>query len=282
MQTHYIAWFSAAGTTRQAAHMLAEALHQHGIEARMLDLSPPGGTDVAELAAQVDADACLWLGSPVYVDHAVPQVLEFIAALPQGAEGAAAVPFVTWGGVCSGVALPEMAQHLKRKGWKSAGAAKVMAQHSSLWESKHPLGEGHPGPEDEEQLASLVDRVLKRLESDPGAFLDQEVLNYLPDEYARQAWEKSLAKIKAMFGAHQPDKQKCNKCGTCVELCPVGALHWQDDGYPQVTDEVCVRCHQCTRHCPQHAFAYDGAAMEERLHQMAQLSPEAAQTRIYV
>jgi Fe-S-cluster-containing hydrogenase component 2 len=45
---------------------------------------------------------------------------------------------------------------------------------------------------------------------------------------------------------------------------------------------VCVRCHQCTRHCPQHAFAYDGAAMEERLHQMAQLSPEAAQTRIYV
>lgn len=282
MRTHYIAWFSAAGTTRQVADMLGELLQQRGIEAQKVDLSPAGGTDVAELGSILKVDACLWLGSPVYVDHAMPQIMQFIDALPCGDSTAAvAVPFVTWGAVCSGVALPEMAQGLKRKGWTTIAAAKVLAQHSSMWKSSEPLAHGHPDATDMAQLESLVAGTLEKLaaETNPEA-LAAEVLNYLPQARAQEAWEKSLTKAKLMLGEHQPQRERCDGCGLCVELCPVGALSWED-GYP-VVSECCVRCHQCTRHCPQQAFSFNAPMMEERLYQMAEASPEAAETRIYL
>ncbi|MFA5701035.1 MAG: 4Fe-4S binding protein [Desulfuromonas sp.] len=280
MRTHYIAYFSPAGATRTVAKMIEGALCRHGIKAVMLDLAPRGGADMTTLAAEVKADACLWLGTPVYVDHAVPQVLDFIAALPQGADEATAVPFATWGAVCSGVTLPEMAQHLQKSGWVTVGAAKVLARHSSLWESAEPLGAGHPNADAADKMNALVEAVLEKLSTTPAAPLDVARLNYLPAAWAEEAWEKSLALVKTMLGAHQPDRGRCSSCGTCVDLCPTGAFIWED-GYP-VVGESCVRCHQCTRHCPQQAFANAGAAMEIRLHQMAAQSPEKAETVICV
>ncbi|MDY0212619.1 MAG: 4Fe-4S binding protein [Desulfuromonadaceae bacterium] len=280
MRTHYIAYFSPAGTTRSVAQMIEAALHKHGIKAVVLDLAPHGGADMAALAAGVETDACLWLGTPVYVDHAVPQVLDFIAALPQGSEGATVVPFATWGAVCSGVTLLEMAQLLKKRGWATVGAAKVLAQHSSLWESAKPLGAGHPDADDAGKMGTLVEAVLHKLGTTPVAPLDTELLDYLPATYAAEAWGKSLNLTKAMLGKHQPDRSKCNACGTCVEICPTGAFTWED-GYPMVGGS-CVRCHQCTRHCPQQAFAYPGTIMDTRLHEMAAQSPEKAETAIYI
>lgn len=280
MRTHYIAYFSPAGSTRAVAEMIETALQIHGIKAVMLDLAPRGGADMAKLAGEIEANACLWLGTPVYVDHAVPQMLEFIAALAQGAEEAVAVPFATWGAVCSGVTLLEMAQQLKKGGWTTVAAAKVLAQHSSLWESAKPLGAGHPGAADAAKINALIEAVLQKLSAKIVAPLDTEVLNYLPAASAVESWGKSLALAKTMLGEHQPDRSRCNKCGTCVELCPTGAFTWED-GYPLVGG-CCVRCHQCTRHCPQQAFAYAGAVMEARLQEMAEQSPEKAETAIFV
>ena len=48
-------------------------------------------------------------------------------------DGALAVPFVTWGQACSGIALWQMAAALKNKGFKIAGAAKVLAEYSILF-----------------------------------------------------------------------------------------------------------------------------------------------------
>lgn len=282
MQIHYIAWFSAAGTTRQVADMLADLLHEHGIDARMVDLGPAGGADIAALGAAVPPAACVWLGSPVYVDHALPQVLEFIHALPEAdlKGSAVAVPFVTWGAVCSGVALAEMARELKRKGWRSIGAAKVLAQHSSLWNSSVPLAQGRPDTSDRAQLEMLVTRVLARLATGQPHTLAPEELNYLPAARVQEAQEKSLAKMKMLLGEHQPQHERCDRCGICIELCPAGALSWKGR-YPQV-GESCVRCHQCTRHCPQQAFPFNAAMMEERLQQLAAASPEVAETQIYL
>ena len=280
MAEHYIAYFSPAGTTRRVAEIIERSLRRHGLDASLLDLGPGGGADLQALAGKVQADACLWLGTPVYVDRAVPQVLDFIASLPSAVTGAA-VLFATWGGVCSGVALPEMAQHLRQKGWPCIGAAKVVAEHSSMWASEEPLGAGHPDAGDAQTIDALVDAVLEKLAVTPVVALAPEVLDYLPAERRAEAWDKSLAKVKAMFGPHQPDKNRCDGCGTCVEICPAGAFSW-NDGCPLVDDDVCVRCHQCTRMCPQQAFAYDSVAMATRLRQLAAASPERAETEIFV
>ncbi|ANE23225.1 hypothetical protein AAY81_09075 [Denitrobacterium detoxificans] len=45
------------------------------------------------------------------------------------------------------------------------------------------------------------------------------------------------------------DKDKCMKCGKCVEICPMQSITQDSDG-TCVMDKACVRCGQCARVCP--------------------------------
>ena len=45
------------------------------------------------------------------------------------------------------------------------------------------------------------------------------------------------------------DKEKCLKCGACVNICPMEAITMGEDGFC-VMDNSCVRCGQCVRVCP--------------------------------
>ena len=45
------------------------------------------------------------------------------------------------------------------------------------------------------------------------------------------------------------DKDVCIKCGACAERCPLKAISFDEDGYPQM-DNACVRCGQCAYVCP--------------------------------
>ena len=46
----------------------------------------------------------------------------------------------------------------------------------------------------------------------------------------------------------------CYGLGTCVGVCPSGALHLQD-GIAEVTPEKCISCGLCVEACPQHIIA---------------------------
>lgn len=54
------------------------------------------------------------------------------------------------------------------------------------------------------------------------------------------------------------DKQKCNLCGTCLKVCPFGALV-REDGAIQPT-AACKMCKLCLKHCPLEAISLTGAA----------------------
>ncbi|MDX9708396.1 MAG: 4Fe-4S binding protein [Trichloromonas sp.] len=139
---HRIVYFSPAGTTRKAAEAIGDFLRDRGQAVSRLDLARRQNP-----FASFGSDSPpfrLWLGSPVYCDHAVPLVEDFVRSLPPA--GGFAVPFVTWGAVTSGLALPEMAACLAERGFAVLGAAQVMAEHSSLWQSSQPLAGGRPGP----------------------------------------------------------------------------------------------------------------------------------------
>ena len=43
------------------------------------------------------------------------------------------------------------------------------------------------------------------------------------------------------------DKEKCVGCGNCHIICPMGAIHLDDDGKSVVNQEECVECSTCYR-----------------------------------
>lgn len=44
--------------------------------------------------------------------------------------------------------------------------------------------------------------------------------------------------------------RKCISCGTCLEVCPVGAISWGEDGKAKIDQKKCIKCHTCEGACP--------------------------------
>ena len=118
-----IAYCSPAGSTRHVTEVIHNAFIQHNADVVTLDLAKESERSTAlDLIKTTNQKMCLFIGSPVYRDVAVPPVMDFIGTLP-AVEGNYAVPFVTWGQACSGVALWLMSGALMNKGFQIAGAA---------------------------------------------------------------------------------------------------------------------------------------------------------------
>ena len=49
------------------------------------------------------------------------------------------------------------------------------------------------------------------------------------------------------------DREKCDGCGACVEVCPVEAISMND--VAEVNAEECVECEQCVDECPNQAIS---------------------------
>lgn len=279
MKSAFIVYSSPAGSTRHVAEVIAASLKEKSVDVHQLDLGivrdPSGFVQKIQAAGE---GACLFVGSPVYRDVAVPPVMAFIDNLPTAAD-LPAVPFVTWGGAFSGIALWQMGRALDSKGIKLVGAAKVLGVHSMMWPSEHPVGQGHPDAEDDRQVAELVDRVVERLSQATVAYLPVDALDHHP--------EALVADIKTKLG--QPwmiipktiDEDKCTQCAICKQICPVLAVAL--DPWP-VFDQNCFDCFNCIRECPEEAIvpAVTLDQIETMIRERVERFDETPPTQIFI
>jgi ferredoxin len=276
---HLIVYCSPNGSTRHVAGVIAARLVELNSPADSFDLGQPSERQELQRAcARMPSPSCLWIGSPVYVDHMVPPVEHVLQRLPWGG-GSYAVPFVTWGGVNSGVALAEMGALLVQQGYALLGAAKVLAVHSSLWRSEQPLGAGHPDAQDDAAVQHLVDAVQEKLCASAVQRLPLEALDYQPEAIKIEAGKRSIALAKQAYGPLAAAAESCSQCAECVEKCPVQAISL--DPYPKF-GEACFMCLKCVRECPQDAIPLDMAASEQRIRGLAVAIKETPPTRIFV
>jgi len=91
----------------------------------------------------------------------------------------------------------------------------------------------------------------------------EEIKNVIHSEFKKPAAYKSftfkmLRRLLTPLGtkilASYPhlSKDKCNKCGTCAQKCPVGAI--QLNPYPLINYNRCIQCYVCHEFCPQEAI----------------------------
>lgn len=274
---HAIAYFSPAGSTERVARTLRDQLLDLQQEAVLFDLSR-GQEEVVDRLVEYcrrPEPCCLWIGSPVYCDHAVPLVEACIRRLPRE-EARYGVPFVTWGGVTSGLALVEMGELLHQQGYLLLGAAKVLAVHSSMWGAPQPLVQGHPNETDLDIVRTVARRVVEKVERGETVELALDVLDYLSPWLRADAAGKSLAGAKAARPPLEADNVLCTGCGVCLECCPVQAISME--GVPLINDK-CVLCMQCVRNCPEQAFPFDHAATARLIGDMAAASDEDKQSQ---
>jgi ferredoxin/flavodoxin len=276
---HFVVYCSPSGSTRRVAGVIADKLADLGLATGVFDLGESRDRqELEKLCSDLPSPRCLWIGTPVYVDHMVPPVQNFIMSLPKDGE-TYAVPFITWGGVNSGVTLAEMGSSLMEKGSTLLGAAKVLAVHSSMWALEHPLGEGHPDSGDDAAVRKLVDAVHEKLASGTKAPLPLKVLDYQSDAIKEAARKKNIAMAKKAYAKLEADVEKCTQCGQCAAMCPAGAITLNP--YPQFAEE-CFICLKCVRECPEGAIPQDMVTAGKRILDMAAAVNEPPRTDIFV
>lgn len=278
MKSAFIVYSSPAGSTRHVAEVIVKSLKERSIDVQQLDLGIV--RDPSRFIEKLQATGkggCLFVGSPVYRDMAVPPVMAFLDQLPAAA-GLSAVPFVTWGGANSGVALWQMGQVLESKGLRLVGAAKVLGVHSMMWPSESPVGQGHPDADDDRQVNQLVEKVVERLNETAADSLSLKALDYQPEAVGAEI-KKKLEQPWTII-PKTIDEDLCTQCAICKQICPVGAVNL--DPVP-VFDENCFDCFNCIRECPEDAIipAVSMTQIETMIRKRVQTFDEQPPTQIF-
>jgi ferredoxin len=244
------------------------------------DLADYSSDVVLTISQQMKASSgkcCLFIGSPAYVSHAVPLVMDCITKLKES-NGAFAVPFVTWGGACSGIALYEMGKELINKRFTLLGAAKILAVHSLMWQLEDPLGKGHPDADDDRMVEELVDHVNQKLSEDNPKGIKLSDLAYQSKENHAEMEKISLQTAKAHMPERTIDDELCNQCQACSDVCPADAVTFTP--YPEFGND-CVFCLSCLKKCPEKAINIDLSEIWQRIKDRAEFFSEQPYTQIF-
>lgn len=276
----FIVYFSPGGSTRHVAEVIEKQFLTLGVEMSSFDLAENNRKVPMTISQQMEAlngNGCLFIGSPVYVSHAAPPVMEFIAELKEDT-GAFAVPFVTWGGACSGISLYEMGKELLKKKFTLLGAAKILAVHSLMWQLENPLGKGHPDDGDDRMIEKLVAHVNQKLQEDNPQGIKLSDLAYQTKENHKEMEKISLQTAKAHMPERGIDTELCNQCQVCSDVCPADAVTLTP--YPEFGDG-CVFCFNCMKKCPEQAINTDLAVIWQRIRDRAAFFSEQPHTQVF-
>ena len=280
MYKTFVFYCSPAGTTRQVAEVIEKGLVGNGRQVIVCELGKEE-EKLSETLREIEETrerVCLFIGSPVYASHALPLVMDFIVRLPLHRH-AYAVPFVTWGGATSGLALAEMGEALKAREYGLVGAARVMAVHSLMWELENPVGAGRPDSADDRMIENLVAVIERNLQRPEPVRLSGQALSYQPEAVAAEMRKLSLKIARGILPQRVVNKDLCNGCGVCVDQCPVAALTLEP--YPVYADN-CILCFNCMRCCPEKAIEADLTAIHERVRERAENYKEDPLSKVFI
>lgn len=254
--------FSPTGNTLKVGKMLKKSLLDRNVDVQLIDITRDRkffhGHDIQSyLEENIRKHDVLCIGSPVYAHHLHYNIKKLIRSLPKVGNvwGKFSVPFVTYGGINSGIALYEAAKLMKRSGRITTAAMKINSCHwfTKMKQVKIKINDGLPGDEVLPLIDDLATRIskLENIELEKCKDISRE-LNYQNRMtrikanliFREKFWQRHLYPI-LLF-----DNNKCRKCGKCVKVCSVQCIKMTENG-PVIPkgQPSCIHCVSCILNC---------------------------------
>ncbi|MFX1283438.1 MAG: EFR1 family ferrodoxin [Promethearchaeota archaeon] len=257
--------FSPSGNTLKVAKMLESHLLENNILVQIVDITRTKEvfryrTFGQYLKQHIEEHDVLCIGSPVYAHHLHYNVQDLIKSLPPPGDGwgRLAIPFITYGGINSGVALQEAGHLLKKTGRIPIAGMKINSQHSltKLPQISVKVNEGMPGKE----IDPLIEELSHKLLNGEG----------FTDASKEFCYQKLKVRIKAktifreklwqnyLYPKQVINLEKCIHCSKCSNICPVQRIEMIDKR-PTIPkgSPSCIHCGSCVSHCPSHAITFN-------------------------
>jgi ferredoxin/flavodoxin len=255
--------FSPSGHTLKVSQAFKRELESRDIGVQLIDVTKNSSylqsSHAQEyLAEEIAEHDVILIGGPVYAGHVEKNILQLIEQLPEagGRYGYLAVPFVTYGGVHSSIALEEMGRYLKRKNRKSILGVKIATEHTLTKTLSNVINENKPGQFEERLVADAVERIIQIAERECGEIKDVSksfAYSRLPERILFNTFSQEFFHKK--FKEVSIDTQKCIKCKKCIAACPVNMFDYSDGIVKMVRDKKeCILCAECYHKCPVNAI----------------------------
>lgn len=257
--------FSPSGHTLRVSQAFKRELEDKNIGVQLIDitknLSYMQSSGVQQyLDKEIEKHDVILIGSPVYAGHAEKNILRLIEQLPEagGKYGYLAVPFVTYGGVHSSIALEEMGRYLKRKKRKSILGVKIAAEHTLTQTLSNVINKKKPGQFEEGLIADAVEKIIQITGREYGGIKDVSksfAYSRLPERilfhtFSQEFFHKKYKEVSI-------DSKKCIKCKKCISACPVNMFDYSNGIVKMVRDKKeCILCAECYHKCPVNAIKY--------------------------
>ena len=263
-----IIYFSPTGNTRFVANTILKEFQKNEILTQLVDVTKNEilfneKNPEKFLSESIPKHDILMIGSPVYAHHVQYHVMDLIKKLPRPNKekwGKIAIPFVTYGGIDSGIALEEAEKYLKKSGRTVIGGLKFSASHNMTRVFMDvEFNKGKPNDEILPIIEELVETI-KQIDLKSPATSKSKLLQYQSRKAALIA--KIILNEKKFHEKRYPNPvislDKCVHCGKCVSACPV--VHWKSESEKIIgnPDNNCIHCYNCIHVCNSDAITLTG------------------------
>lgn len=225
-------YFSPTGTTERVLGAVAQGLAAPALPAVNLTAAAAAAGDFPVLG-----DEALIIGVPVYSGRVPPEAARRLQRL--AAPGSPAVLVVLYGNRAFEDALVELRDLVVGLGCRPVAAGAFIGEHS-FSSPLTPLAGGRPDAEDLARARELGAEARRKL-AGLGSPAEAPELAVPGNRPYRQPWE-------APRTSPVTDEALCVQCGTCVAVCPTGAVSLDEAVRTEV--ESCILCCACVKNCP--------------------------------
>jgi ferredoxin/flavodoxin len=245
-KTALILWYSQAGHTERNGKLIGRTLEKLGLKVKAIDIR---GCDESTLK---NYDLII-MGTPVYYLDVPQNVREWLRDIPSLA-GTPVAAYSTYGGPGDNQYNTAwyLLELLAEKGGVPVGIAtfgnmSTFAPTWSLGNEKRILKyKDRPNERIYKQVREFAKQVLATVRGGTAPSIKKE---FYAGEFLKGPIQVKFTKL--MITRHVVDRDRCIKCGICVEKCPVGAI---DISKYSIDKKECIACMGCVNNCPVEAI----------------------------